>query len=150
MRSSARVALRILALTGGLLSLAGPVRAESYVLPSAAFRPGANGAEYRTDVRVLNQGSSAVTVTAYFYDQVTSTTVKTNPFQIEARNQAAFDNILRSVFGRTLSQGAYGPIRFESTGPILVAASVNNVNACGDGAVSGQWLPGIATSEALT
>lgn len=101
-------------------------------------------------MRLLNQGTSAVTVNAVFYDQVSSTTVTANPFQVEARSQAAFDNILQTLFGKTLSNGAYGPIRFETTGPLVVAASVNNVNACGSGAVSGQWLPAIATSEALT
>jgi hypothetical protein len=123
--------------------------AESYILPSSVFRTGTNAAEYRTDVRVLNQGASAVTVTATLYDQQTGGTLRSNPFQVEARNQVAFDNVLQSLFGRTLSHGAYGPIRFDTTGAILVAASVNNVNACGTRAVSGQWLPGIAASHAL-
>lgn len=126
----------------------GPLSPEVHILPSSAFRAGANGAEYRTDVRIINQGSSAVTVTGFFYDQVTSTTSQSNPFRIEGRNQAAFDNVLQSLFGRTLSQGSYGPIRFEASGPILVGASVNNVNACGSGAVSGQWLPGIRSATA--
>jgi streptogramin lyase len=133
----------------GRLALSGPAPVGSYILPSSSYRMGANAAEYRTDVRILNQGTSAVTVTATFYDQVTSTTLPASPFQIDARNQASFDNILQSLFGKTLSQGAYGPIRFDATGPILVASNVNNVNACGMGAVSGQWLPGIAASQAL-
>lgn len=132
-----------------LLAQAGAAQAESYVLPSSAYLTGANAAEYQTNVRVLNQGTSAVTVTATFYDQRTSTTSPASPFQIGPRSQVAFDNILQSVFGRTLGQGAYGPIRFDATGPILVAANVNNVNACGSGAVSGQWLPAIAVSQAL-
>ncbi|MGA7992753.1 MAG: hypothetical protein WCC53_15060 [Thermoanaerobaculia bacterium] len=90
-----------------------------------------------------------MTVTATFYDQQTSTTFPASPFQIAARSQAAFDNILQSLFGRQLSQGAYGPIRFDTTGPILVNSNVNNVNACGTGAVSGQWLPGIIATKAL-
>lgn len=149
MKSKASATMQIVALAGGLLALADPVRAESYVLPSSAFRSGTNAAEFHTDVRILNQGTAAVTVTATFYDQVTSAPVTANAFRIEARNQASFDNILQSLFGKTLDDGAYGPIRFESTGPILAAASVNNVNACGSGAVSGQWLPGIAISAAL-
>ena len=140
---------QVAALAGGLLVQSGAAQAESYILPSSAFRTGANSAEYRTDVRLLNQGTIAVTVTASFYDQVTSTTVPASPFTIEARSQAAFDNILQSLFGKTLSQGAYGPIRFDASGPIIVSASVNNVNACGSGAVSGQWLPGIEASQAL-
>lgn len=141
---------RVMVLAAGLLAYPGSLRAETYILPSSAFRVGTNGAEYRTDVRLLNQGTSAVTVTASFYDQVTSAMVNASPFPVAARNQAAYDNVLESLFGRTLSQGAYGPIRFETTGPILVTSSVNNVNACGTGAVSGQWLPGIVASQALT
>jgi hypothetical protein len=123
--------------------------AQSYILPSSAYRTGANAAEYHSDVRILNQATSAVTVTATFYDQQTSTTFAASPFQIAGRSQAAFDNILQSLFGRQLSQGAYGPIRFDATGPILVNSNVNNVNACGTGAVSGQWLPGIIATKAL-
>ena len=54
----------------------------SYILPSSAYLTGANAAEYQTNVRVLNQGTSAVTVTATFYDQRTSTTSPASPFQI--------------------------------------------------------------------
>ncbi len=141
---------RIAACLAVLLAQSRAAQAASYILPSSAYRTGANAAEYQTNVRLLNQGASAVTVTATFYDQVTSTAFPASPFRIEARSQVAFDNILQSLFGKTLSQGAYGPIRFDTTGSILVAANVNNVNACGAGAVSGQWLPGIAASQALS
>ena len=140
---------RALGFLGMLLAPPGPAVAESYVLPSSSFRSGLNGAEFRTDVRIINQSLGAVTIAAYFYDQVTGSTWVSNSFRIEAGNQAAFDNILESLFGRTLAQGAYGPIRFEASGPIQVGATVNNVNACRTGAVSGQWLPGIAVSQAL-
>lgn len=141
---------QVVLLALGILARPQMAKAQSYILPSSAYRTGANGAEYQMDVRILNQGTSAVTITATFYDQETSTTFPASPFQIPARSQAAFDNILQSLFGRPLSQGAYGPIRFDTTGPILVNSNVNNVNACGAGAVSGQWLPGIIATQALT
>lgn len=150
MKNRVHASWRSLALGITILTAAGPALSESYVLPSSSFRKGQNGAEYRTDLRILNQGAAAVTVNATFYDQVTSGAVAATPFRIEARNQAAFDNVLQSLFGKSLTDGAYGPIRLESSGPILVAASVNNVNACGSGAVSGQWLPGIEVPRALT
>src|ERR1017187_1959387 len=141
---------QVVLLALGILARPQMAKAQSYILPSSAYRAGANGAEYQMDVRILNQGTSAVTITATFYDQETSTTFPASPFQIPARSQAAFDNIPQSLFGRPLSQGAYGPIRFDTTGPILVNSNVNNVNACGTGAVSGQWLPGIIATQALT
>ncbi len=145
----ASVRWRFVLVTGALLALPKPVQAQNYILPSSAFRSGTNGAEYRTDVRILNRETTAVTVSATFYDQAAAATLPASPFRIEARNQASFDNVLQSLFGKSLGDGAYGPIRFESTGPILVTASVSNVNACGTGAVSGQRLPGVHVSRAL-
>ena len=124
--------------------------AGSWVLPSSAFRGGVNGAEFHTDVRILNLGTSAVTVTAMLYDQASGTTVSASGFSVAGRSQASYDNVLQSLFGKTLANGSYGPIRFDSTGPITVSSSVNNVNACGTGATSGQWLPGIHTTDTMT
>jgi len=136
--------------TGRVVVAEAPPIAFTSVLPSSAFRAGRNGAEFRTDVRVLNPGASAVTVTPTFHDQASGAVVSAGSLPVAARSQAAFDNVLHSLFGRPLSQGAFGPIRFDATGPIVVSASVNNVNACGSGAVSGQWLPGLDATAALT
>ncbi len=150
---SLRSTLRALPLCAALLAavpgpdLAGQP-AGSWILPSAVYRPGAGGAEFQSDVRLLNSGASAVTVTATFHDQVTGQTLSATPFAVEGRHQAAWNNVLQSLFGRTLAQGSFGPIRFQSTGPVVVSSCVNNVNACGAGAVSGQWLPGVEATAA--
>ena len=141
---AARVAV---ALAAVLLASGATVQAATYVLPSSAYSTGAGGAEFHSDVRLLNVTRSAVTVTATFYDQANGATVPASPFTIPARSQASYDNILRSLFGGGL--GSYGPIRFEATGSLVVSSSVNNVNACGSGAISGQWLPAIDVSQAL-
>jgi formylglycine-generating enzyme required for sulfatase activity len=124
-------------------------QASSWVLPSAAFAPGAGGAEFHTDVRLLNQGTAPVTVTAAFHDQTSGQTVWSLPFTVAPRSQKAFDNVLSSLFGRVLEQGAYGPIRFDATSALVVSSSVINVRACGAGAVSGTWLPGTEVGLAL-
>ena len=139
----------VLSLVAAVASSRPSASAETYVLPSSAFRAGANGAEFHSDVRVLNLGPSPATVTVSFYDQVSGQTVTAAPFDVGGRNQASFDNILSSLFGRTLAQGVYGPIRFASTRPLVISSSVNNVNACGNKAVSGQWLPGIDVGQAM-
>ncbi len=150
LRSTIRVLLACFAL---LVAVPGPdlaaQAAGSWILPSAVYRSGAGGAEFQSDVRLLNPGTAAVTVTAVFHDQSTGQTLSATPLAVEGRNQASWNNILRALFGRTLAQGSFGPIRFESTGPIVVSSSVNNVNACGAGAVSGQWLPGVEASRAM-
>ncbi len=131
------------------IPLPAPGQSSSWVLPSSSFLSGAGGAEFRTDVRILNQATAPVTVTASFHDQTSGQTLWSPPFSIGPRSQKAFDNVLQSLFGRVLEQGAYGPIRFDATSGIVVSSSVNNVNACGAGAVSGMWLPGIDASLAL-
>src|SRR5205085_8017334 len=122
----------------------------SFLLPSSAFVRGLNGAEFHTDARLFNGGIDAVTVAPTLYDQRSGQTITAPSFNIPARSQVSFDNILQTLFSRTLDQGSFGPIRFDSSGPITVSSSVNNVNACGNGAISGQWLPGIDASTALT
>jgi hypothetical protein len=67
---------------------------------------------------------------------------------VGAGEQAAFDNVLASLFGRPAP--AFGPIRFETAATgLVVSSSVVNVHACGAGGVSGQWLPGIDASRAF-
>ena len=141
-------------------ALRGPARGRSRTPTWLGNRPGAGFSRPRSigpgraapssgaTSGLLNSGASAVTVTATFHDQVTGQTLFATPFAVEARHQAASNNVLQSLFGRTLAQGSFGPIRFQSTGPVVVSSCVNNVNACGAGAVSGQWLPGVAATAA--
>lgn len=133
-----------------LLALSAMAQSGSWVLPASAFRAGVNGAEFHTDVRILNLGTSTVMVVATFYDQASGTSARAAEFPVAGRSQVSFDNILQSLFGKGLESGPFGPIRFDSTGPIVVSSSTNNVNACGAGATSGQWIPGIDMANALT
>jgi formylglycine-generating enzyme required for sulfatase activity len=143
-RMAARGAIVIAA---ALLASTAMGQAATYVLPSSAYSTGAGGAEFHSDVRLLNVTRSPVTVTATFYDQAHGATVPASPFTIPARSQVSYDNVLSTLFASGL--GSYGPIEFQATGALVVSSSVNNVNACGSGAISGQWLPGIDVSHAL-
>jgi PKD repeat protein len=131
------------------LSFAAAARAD-VVVPSSAFASGANSAEFHTDARIFNPTTSPVTVTPLFYNEAAGgAEVPSVPptIVIPARTQVSYDNVLASLFG--LAKGVFGPIRFQTTAAILVSTGVNNVNACGNGSVSGQWLPGIDQSLAL-
>ncbi len=144
----ARLAARgAVAIVGVLLAGKAAGQAETYILPSSAYSLGAGGAEFQSDVRLLNVTRSPVTVTATFYDQANGATVPASPFTIPARSQASYNNILSTLFGDGL--GSYGPIRFEASGALLVWSNVDNVNACGTGAVSGQLIPAVDASQAL-
>lgn len=134
-----------------VLAFAGAVASEAaadVVIPSSAFSSGANQALFQSDVRVYNPGSTPVTVIPVFYNVANGQTVTKNPFIVNGHTQTKFDNVLSSLFEQ--AQGAFGPIRFETDGVLVVSSSVNNVNACGNGAVSGQWLPGIDVDDAST
>jgi PKD repeat protein len=119
------------------------------VIPSSVYRRGAGGAEFRSDVRVFNPTSSPINFTPVLYDQVSGQTLTGPPQTISPRTQRSFDNIVGTLFGKTLDDGSFGPIRFQTSGAIVVSSSVNNYNACGNGAVSGQWLPGLDASAAV-
>jgi PKD repeat protein len=126
--------------------LAFPLAAD-VVIPSSAFASGRNAAEFHSDVRVFNPSTSPVMFTPVFYDQSSSETITKPAVTLPGRSQVAYDNVLSSLFGRNL--GSFGPIRFQTSSPLVVSSSVNNVNGCGNGSVSGQWLPGIDVQGAL-
>ncbi len=120
------------------------------VIPSSAFVNGQNFAEFHSDVRVFNPTNSPVNVTPVLYNQANGQTIVAPApgfVTVPARGQVAFDNILATLFLQ--AKGAFGPIRFETSAPIIVSSGVNNVNACGNGSTSGQWLPGIDVGQAL-
>jgi PKD repeat protein len=131
-----------------LLALASLTLQADVVIPSSVYRDGLNFALFASDVRIFNPTDSPVNVTPVFYDQTNGGAAVTRPFlTIPARAQVAYDNVLQSLFG--LGKGPFGPIRFETSAPIVVSSSVNNLNGCGNGSVSGQWLPGIDAANAL-
>lgn len=121
------------------------------VIPSSAFVSGKNSAEFHSDVRVFNPSNTPMDVTPLFYRSDGSgnvlNTVQMPVVTIAPRQQLAYDNVLQGLFGQSI--GVFGPIRFRSAGALVVSSGVNNVNGCGNGSTSGQWLPGIDTSQAL-
>ena len=137
-----------------LLALAAPARLGRRIGrrrdPVDVYRRGAGGAEFRSDVRIFNPTNAPVNVTPILYDQVTGQTITKPVETIPPRSQKAYDNIVGTLFGKTLDDGAFGPIRFQTPDTVLVSSSVNNYNACGNGSVSGQWLPGLDAASALT
>ena len=130
--------------------LAATASSADVVIPSSVYRRGAGGAEFRSDVRVFNPTNAPVNVTPTLYDQVSGQAITKPTETIPPRSQKAWDNIVGTLFGKTLDDGAFGPIRFQTAGPVIVSSSVNNYNACGNGSVSGQWLPGLDAGSALT
>jgi PKD repeat protein len=147
MRTSAPVRF-VTPLALALVLAAAAARAD-VVIPSSVYRRGAGGAEVRSDVRIFNPTTAPVNVTPILYDQVSGQTITMPVETIPPRAQKSYDNIVGTLFGKTLDDGAFGPIRFQTSGTVIVSSSVNNYNACGNGAVSGQWLPGLDATAAV-
>ena len=143
-----RAATRILIVAATFAAGAGSA---DVVLPSSAFSSGQNNAEFHSDVRVFNPTNSPVDFTPIFYRSDANgnvvDTLQKPVVTIGPRQQLSYDNVLHSLFGQSI--GVFGPIRFQTSAPLVVSSSVNNVNACGNGATSGQWLPGIDVGQAL-
>ena len=133
------------------LALAAASARADVVIPSSAFSTGRNNAEFHSDVRVFNPTNSPINFTPIFYRSDAGgnvlNTVQMPIVTIGPREQLAYDNVLHSLFGQSI--GVFGPISFQTSDTLLVSSGVNNVNGCGNGSVSGQWLPGIDTSAAL-
>jgi hypothetical protein len=145
--------LRVLATSTAVLAalVARPALPADVIVPSSAFSTGIN-AEFHSDVRVFNPTSSPVDFTPIFYrSDAGGNVVATVPMPVVTigpRQQLSYDNVLQSLFGQSI--GAFGPIRFQTAGTLLVSSGVNNVNACGNaGSKSGQGLPGIDAGQAL-
>ncbi len=147
--ASGRRAL-LAALSAAALAAAGTLRAD-VVLASAAYSTGKNAAEFRTDVRIYNPTGLPVQVTPVFYRQanpaagIAADTITQGSFTVPARGQVAFDNILGAgLFNQPL--GSFGPVRFRTNpiiAPLVVSSGTNNYNGCGNGSISGQWIPGL-------
>ena len=131
------------------LALVTSAASADVVIPSSVYRRGAGGAEFRSDVRIFNPTNAPVNVTPILYDQVSGQAITKPVETIPPRAQKSYDNIVGTLFGKTLDDGAFGPIRFQTSGTVIVSSSVNNYNACGNGSVSGQWLPGLDAGSAL-
>ncbi len=131
--------------------VARPALSADVIVPSSAFSTGIN-AEFHSDVRVFNPTNSPVDFTPIFYrSDAGGNVVATVPMPVVTigpRQQLSYDNVLQGLFGQSI--GAFGPIRFQTAGTLLVSSGVNNVNACGTaGSKSGQGLPGIDVGQAL-
>lgn len=141
--------VRLAVLLGSALAARGPLGAD-VIIPSTGYSGGAPGPDYRTDVRIYNPTGLPQQVTPIFYRQanlplgIAALTVTEPTFTILAREQLAFDNIIGVFFGQP--RGSYGPVLFKVLAPLVVSSGTNNYNGCGNGSISGQWIPGLDLS----
>lgn len=112
------------------------------VVPSTVHKDGANGARYRSDLRVFNPGAEAASVTLALYPGgATTMSPQTRSFVIPGGGLAGRDDVLAGTFGLL---DAYGALRITSNRPLL--ALTNTFNDASEG-TSGQELPGIPVAS---
>ena len=116
--------------------------AADLVIPSTVHKDGANGARYRSDLRIFNPSAEAATVTLSLYaGGATTASPQTRTVAVPASGLAGLDDVLAGTFGLL---DAYGALRITSTRPVL--ALTNTFNDAPEG-TSGQELPGVAVSS---
>jgi len=112
-------------------------------LPSSARTPGANGAQYTTDLTVANTGITDAAVTLQFlgHDQNGESAPQEN-VTVGAGRSVTYGDVLNSLFGRL---NDYGAILIASASANLVA--LGQTSTPGFGGTFGQSVPSARPSD---
>jgi putative Ig domain-containing protein len=121
------------------------VSTNRYVIPGVAYTNGI--ANWRSDVRLYNSGSSAVNATLVFYPQGAPGSPQARTVNIAAGEVKGLDNILNRTFGIT-DPSAGGSILVTTTGPTNLIASARTYTPVDVGTV-GQFIPAVTTSDSI-
>ncbi|HEY3051963.1 MAG TPA: hypothetical protein VGK04_01090, partial [Thermoanaerobaculia bacterium] len=120
------------------------VSANHYVLPGMAQSTGAN-ANWRSDVRLLNAGTTSVPATITYYEQNNpephSVTRTINPGQM-----LVFDQALQSLFGLASSAGGALVVTTPTDSKLIATARTYNLTSEG---TYGQFVPGVTPTEGV-
>lgn len=119
--------------------------APDLVVPSSVHKDGANGAKYRSDLRLFNPSGETASVTLALYPGGASTSSPvTRTLSIGPGGLAGLDDVLLGTFGLG---DAYGALRITATKPVL--ALTNTYNDAPEG-TSGQELPAVPVASFAT
>lgn len=118
------------------------ISANTYVLPGMAETT--VGSNWRSDVRLLNEGTSPVTATVEFFEQGSATplvqTQTINPGQM-----LAYDEVLKTLFGKSSDTGS---LVITTPASSSLVASARTYNATPDGTY-GQFIPGLTVADGV-
>jgi hypothetical protein len=127
---------------------ASQISATRYVIPGVAdLNNGA--ANFHSDIRFYNGGTSPVTGTLTYYPQGNPAGAKTAAGQITIKpgEVKAFDNVLPALFGVTNSGGS---VLFTTTAPSSVVATGRTYSIrAEDGGTFGQFIPGVTPADGI-
>jgi len=155
----------VVAVAAGALLLSGPRRSEAqgqvavastetvYFIPAAAQLAGAAGTNWRTDVEIVNPGTTQAAFTvALLKHETDNAAPETRSFTLEGGRAVRYSNVLSSVFGFT----GKASLRLTVTsGSVLASARTYNVMVAGNplnlpaGATFGQFVPSFLDTQAI-
>ena len=126
---------------------------EPIYIPASAHASGLNGSNWRTDMEVHNPGATAVTYSIALLKQSTDNggSVPTQTFSLGPQQSVRYVDVLSTVFA---TDGAAALRVTSQSGALLVNSRTYNLigaNSAGlpVGASFGQFVPGLAESEAI-
>lgn len=145
-----------LTVSGGGSSIAGVLGAGgagaetvAYFPVSAAVR-GAAGTNFRTDLRIVNRGSTTVAVTLDYYAagaDANTAPDATDTVDVAPNEQLVLDDFVASSFGVTNGRGG---VKVTADGAVTVSSRVyNDQSAAGDGTF-GLFVDSVTMDQALS
>lgn len=126
--------------TGG-----GPAEAWAAVVPAVAHAPGAEGSLWRTDLAVVNPGSTAASLTLAFVPVEGAALTRTATLAAGATREWA--DVLVSLFGVGAAANVSGALRIGADATLCVSSRTFNQDASG---TFGGFLPAVTAAEALS
>lgn len=128
--------------------LKGSVNSNRYVIPGVAYTNSV--ANWRTDARLYNSGSTAVIATLTFYPQVGSAdltpivrTITINPGETKA-----LDNVLNTTFGISVPT-AGGSVLVTTPSASGIIASARTYALASGGGTIGQFVPAVTPPDSV-
>lgn len=112
------------------------------LIPAVAHAPGAEDSTWRSDLTVVNLGSTAADLSLSYDDGGTSAPIVRNRTLLSGETWRWVD-VVEDLFG---SEGT-GVVTAEANAPVVMTARTYNLAAAGG--TFGQFLPGLSENDAL-
>lgn len=128
------------------LAVSTAAHAAQWMVAAAAHAPGAAGTNWRTDLRIVNPGNAPSAATLYLLPQNEDNTARSQhvALSVPAFGQLSLADVVADKFGFT----GNAALLVESDDAALVVTS-RTYNQAASGATYGQFIPGVATQQAL-
>ena len=120
------------------------ISATRFIAPGIADLGGA--ANFHSDLRIYNGGSTSQTVNLTFFPQITVQPVTATPITIGAGQVKAIDNVLPSIFNVT---GTGGSVLITTASPASLVATARTYSIAASGGTFGQFIPGVTPSQGV-